>query len=269
MFLFLCVGLMDTTEAQHLPVSGQGENLWVLQTDDVNQGLKVLYRHVSDEPGALTAARRLTGRLARQGLAGGQNQLWLVYEGNFVQSLRSTVISSSGPVIRQWSTRVEPSLPPGVRIVSMAAGRHGPWVLLEIDNAQTLDKIDAWVGQSVDQIATIRSAVTEPGTATPNVESPAKPSAGTESSKTVTPIIQTSPDPAGGKLQKVLTEPVERLVHLDRNTWKKVPLPEDWKGHAGAFVVMAGPVLSHLYWCVCCDRKLRGVAPREIRKQAG
>ena len=222
--LCLCLAVTDTW-GQQLPVAGQGDQLWVVRPESDNISFTVLHRHVSDAPGMLRVARESTGRLLRGGVATDGDRLWLIYESRLVQSLRGAIISVSGPTVWHWATRIEPSLPTGVQILSLAADRLGPWALVRMDNPLALQRIHQLAPYRPDEAPSnlnASDAPANPPAAEPTVADPSS--------------VEQQNTPA-----MAVALPVDRLLRLERSQWKTVPLPAGWDQHTGAWVVMTGP----------------------------
>ena len=212
---------------QSMSVAGDGNGLWVL-VPEADNSLKVLYRHISDPHDQLRVLKRLQGgHVASGGVASTEDSLWVIYKST-PSHPKSAVISipSVGRVPRgSPPSQPKPALPAGVTVKAVAVNQSGPWVLLRVENLQTLKMLEA----SQPRI-----------TPTPTDPSVSKPPRRVESESVneqrQPPATPDSPSeaeiPEPGQMIRV-----DRLVKLDHDQWVKVDLPKDWPHDAPSWLI--------------------------------
>jgi len=196
-------------------VCGNGEDLFLAYPDGKG-GLNLLTRSVGDPPGQLLPLDGLTGTLAPGAMACNRYQLWLIYADGGVQSmpldrgatqLTDPTISRFGPV-RTWLR-----LPEGVHPRSLAVGRDGLWVLVQVQNPAALKVIDDSAAETENHHAS--DPTTEPGLS--KRASPAGVKSLSSAKSTKDESVSTP---------RVIDEP--RLLEYTNNRWFVRPLPPDW-----------------------------------------
>ena len=201
-----------TTQAfQTLLAAGNEQDLWVLKlnTDVTTGGFTLLYRDHLDAANTLHRVTTLQGEITPNGVACAQRRLWLVYKSTptlTVQSIR--VIPESNVPTQRYRFELpefQPSLPQGITLQGLAANKHGPWALVRVKDQETLRKID--------------------DSQTPSEKNPAAPP-----SKSPSTLNLLEPD-KNHAVRK------DRLLHLLRNQWVKVPLPDNWPQDARSQLV--------------------------------
>ena len=199
-FLGLLV-LAQPTYAQTLPVAGEAQQFWQARQEEGN--CAILLGQGSPAALTLNKVRVERGRLVPCGLAAGDGRLWLIYEGQLVQSLNPQTAPTG---LMVYESRLEASLPAGTSVRSAVAGREGLWLLLRVETREALNLIDS---SSAVSAAGLSAANTQPAAEAPrNAELPR------------------------------LSVPEDRLVHLQRGQWVKQELPADWPHDAPAWMVL-------------------------------
>jgi len=206
-----------TTQAfQTLLAAGNEQDLWVLKlnTDGTTGGFTLLYRDHLDAANTLHRVTTLQGQIISNGMACAQRRLWLVYKSTSsqpnltVQSIR-VVPEPNVPTQRYRfePPEFQPSLPQGITLQSLAANKHGPWALIRVKDQNTLRQID-------------------------DSQAPSKTQQVDDTPASQSPSTHTLLEP-----DKSQDLPKDRLLHLVRNQWVKVPLPDNWPQDARSQLV--------------------------------
>lgn len=241
----LCVlgAVTPPVDAQTLPAVGDGHDLWILRSlpghepargdQDGQDGqdtpsIQILHRNELDDANQLRPVFSMQGRVAAGGMACADGRLWLVYEsvkpqnGLTVQSIRLNP-SALPPQSRYHPPTFESALPDGVILRSFVANRDGPWALVRVEDLATLNLIDS--------NAELQA---------PRHEAPLLHTSSGSASRSV-PSSQHAP----GSIQPPLAtnNPVRevRLLKLENNRWRKVPLPAAWPQDARGWMVVQRP----------------------------
>ncbi|MCC7193398.1 MAG: RDD family protein [Phycisphaeraceae bacterium] len=199
--ILLVMGWCMAAAAQTLPVAGDGENLWIaLNADD---SIQVYQRNEFDAANRVLKAPSFSGRLAPEGIAVGNDCLWLVSDKLTVQSMPLNLHPQPGKLPLELP-RMEQQLPRHEALVAFGAVQSGPWALVRVEDQASLDRIDS--GMTEAEVAT--QAASQPAASQPTTQ-------------------RTSP----GVVR------ADRLLRLEQNRWNKVELPNDWPARGKAWIV--------------------------------
>ncbi len=209
--------------ADDLLAAGDADNVWIVKPSADGKRFAILNNSGLDEPGQLSRVLTMTGSLTPRGIASADERLWMVFQPAnpgapaLVQSLQVKVDATSH--VPRTVKKVQPGLPPGIRLRALAASDTGPWALITIEDQDTLRQID----QPADKAD---GAPSVPPVA------PARTDAAETDLRADTPPLRSS-------------IPVDRLIRLRRNRWEKFDLPDDWPHGADAWVVLHKPSDAH------------------------
>ena len=232
----VCVVLVSAVTAgyaQGVSAVGDGVDLWLVtpgtapgsapgSAQDATPVARtvVFHRRVADPRGQVEQAAELVGQVASAATACGGGRLWLIYDDHAVQSISFDPEPEPGSLAGPYGPgRGRRRLPSGVRLLSLAANRLGPWALVRVEDAQTLALIDRPVESEPPDEGRPDDSGLQPSEQADQAEAPVEP------------------EPA----EQRAYVPVERLLRLDRGRWGKFDLPADWPSLAPAWVVMGRP----------------------------
>lgn len=258
--------------AQGLAAAADETALWVLSPEvDQPEAFNVLHYAYSDTPMLFEHVQTLRGVVGPNTVGAQDHTLWIIYPDGEVQTIRAV----PSPLEDEWQYRahVEPSMPKGVHVRALVLTHEGPWVLVRVDDAKTLQALDAQGEKEVQSVSRdsakrLRNiAIGLPpdyGSDNPKDDSAETPgdsqsetdkpkgdaSAGdaqTEPTPEATPEAapETTKEPAsdegaveqGGSTDAASGLPVDRLLQLKHGVWKNRALPEDWPHGAEAWLV--------------------------------
>ncbi len=256
-----CVALClaSTIAAQHLPAGGSAEHLWVVQAESAKAGKQptynILHRHRDDAPGSVrhVYAQSREGKVVRQGVAAAGDRLWLVFDGGDVWSVRADLgpadiwqfkgsyhLALPGPRPPKRSSAAKKTTTrkamPRPQVRSLVAGDDVLWALVRIEDASTLEVVDALpsfpksAGDEQDD-----KPAEKPTAQSPSDDDKPQPNDDTNNASDDNDDKKDSPDdqPTPIDEPKPTKRPsgptrVDRLLRLDRFGWSRVALPDDW-----------------------------------------
>ncbi|MFN3166920.1 MAG: RDD family protein [Phycisphaeraceae bacterium] len=144
LLLWLC-GVALGARAADLSAVGDGEHLWLVVEDPEpakRDQPRLLIYHLPDdaERGQMAGLEPLAGALMARGLAAGEGELLIVRKDRSVALIRPAM----SPLLQRWvyETGSLPRLPDGCALVSIAIGARGPWALVRVESAKTLEQLD-------------------------------------------------------------------------------------------------------------------------------
>ncbi len=248
-------------QAQTLTAAADDSRFWLLIPEQDQPDIFTIYHHAyTDPPGELNAAKTLRGGVRPHGVAARGDALWIIYVDGTVQVIHAFAT----PLNDAWryEYRVEPRLPKGVSVRDTALTRTGPWVLVRIEDTETLERIDAWAkpagktsrsdnarrrrnlaiglppGHGIEEQANDPQADQAPVPEDNSVDEspPADTDAVSDETTSEQPpvvddVLKDEQAPAPASL------PVDRLLTLRHGRWVTHPLPEDWPHSAKAWLV--------------------------------
>ena len=237
-----------------LTVVGDADQLWIVRPNKEATGISIQHRQASDREGRLRPPLTLQGRLVPGGAAASGGYLWLVYDTGTMQTLRAFDDQLGH---RVFSDSLLPALPKGAVLRSLATARDQPFVLMRVESAALLQRLDAPPETETAKDPTPKPAAKNtPGK--PAEEKP-KPEPTTKSDdaakdgnaaaeKDKNPATSDAKDDgAGDKTTKdkdvkpALPKPApvkaDRLLTLVQKRWVRVDLPSDWPQGAPAWLL--------------------------------
>lgn len=239
---------------QSLTATADDSALWVLLPEPHRPGVFTVYHHVlGGPPSHISEVKTLHGQVRPHCVATRDHSLWIIYPDGAVQAIHAEPsLLQDGWVYRPG---VEPRLPSGASVRAMALTQTGPWVLVRIEDPQSLSVVDA-LSQPADKNtrdATARRqrnltlglpprhGISDQDKPQPPAPQPAPGSApGSESSKVSLPDRVDRVDQVDSPAVVQATEislPVDRLLYLEHGSWRTYPLPQDWPHGAEAWLV--------------------------------
>ncbi len=232
---------------QSLTAAADESSLWILMPEHDRPEVFTVYHHaLGDPPSQINKVQALRGEVRPHRVASRDHSLWIIYPDGAVQVIRAEPSPlQDGWVYRQ---RVEPRLPSGASVRAMALTQTGPWVLVRIEDQQSLSAIDA-LEQPSDTQSSDAAARRQR-----NLAIGLPPRHGTSAIQQQTPTTQATtpseiePPPAEDAtadnidpvdIQPVVelpetALPVDRLLYLEHGRWRTHPLPQDWPHGAEA-----------------------------------
>ncbi len=234
---------VSIAHAQSLSVAADGSRLWLLSPETDRPGVFTVYHHaLSDPPSQITQVMTLRGVVRPHCVAASGNSLWIIYPDGKVQA----ILAEHSVLHDSWvyQPRVEPRLPTGASVRATALTHSGPWVLVRIEDPQTLTKIDTLSQPKTkatrDAAARRRRNIAiglPPDHGINDLDQP-KTTATDSSSKPTPPDSAAQVDPPTSDAPSKSTAlPVDRLLYLDHGKWRVRPLPQDWPHGAEAWLV--------------------------------
>ena len=223
----VCAGdCIARTQVHRIEAAGDERNLWIIRPEMTSDGASfaVLHRMATDSPQTIRHLKTLTGQVAPHGIAAADDALWLVFTSGAVQYIRSIPDEVQGPWGAYEKRRLAP-LPEGTVLRGLAAATDGPWVLVRFENAELLEAFEKAqrTGNENSESASSPANAAKDETSTP--KSPADTaSRGAESDNGATVRV-----------------PIDRLLQLRANHWRRVTLPDDWPHLAPSAIVMRRP----------------------------
>ncbi|MEM9881493.1 MAG: RDD family protein [Planctomycetota bacterium] len=204
-----------------LPAASDGRHLWSWAAAPAeNQrpaGVAVFHADFA-EPNAdglaWESVTRLTGRLAPGGAVADDRSLWMVFADGTVQRLAIR----PGTIEGQWLMNRHPagSLPRSATLRAAAAAHGKLWVLVRVESADDLRRLDEIetdesAGRTPEERARVRRLIL--GLPGDRADEP-----------------DGDDDPAAVETETALPEtPDDRLLVLERGSWRVVPLPAGWR----------------------------------------
>jgi len=239
LIVILCAACLlvgaSITRADQLIAVGDGTHLWVLQPDPQGEGFTALYRKYPDQPATElfpVGTGTIRGQLKSSGVAAGGGRLWLIYDTGQVQSILA-FDDERGQ--RGYTDTTHASIPTGITLRSLAANWTGPWALVRVENAQTLDHLDnTSAAKQPSQPVKVDTDEDRPSTKnskqhsssakdTKNFPTPTKgDSTPKAKERPLTTDLKTANN-TGKETGKPAPVQVDRLLILKKNVWTSVP----------------------------------------------
>ena len=192
-----------------IEAAGGGDSLWVAAPGDA-ESLQVLHRSGQTDSAVLHLGRKLNGQLVPRGLTASDDRVWLVYSDQKVKSIE--FVPPVGAEGALYPDRTDVPLPVGVSLRRIAARGDDLWVLVRVETADALRRIDAPPSDNED-----REDEDEPPAEVPEPPDAQPPDSSTAD---LTPYAA-----------------VDRLLHRTGRDWSVVDLSDAWPDGDLAYAV--------------------------------
>lgn len=196
--------------------AGDRTTLWLV--DRREDRLNIWFGNVEHPDRPLIQGPQVFGQVVANGIAAGNQRLWLVYDDVAVQSLRP----QWNPMAERWhfSTAWAADLPRGVRLLDLRMLDGQIWAVVVIEDRQTLDRIQSLLTMTApaprDEAPLFMPGII-PSQAAPTAEQPDPTADGTTEEET-----EQVADPLPDQLPQLA---VLRLSD-NQSRWRRLPLPE-------------------------------------------
>lgn len=147
LLLWLLLAIAPVAQAELIPIAGDSDNLWVVDTADSSRAV-VLHRRATDPPSTFRPVVESAGRVRPFNIAAVNDHAWVAYEGvSLLQSL--AFIGKPEPGFAPYrEPEVTPPLPPVAAVLSLAASPECLWALVRVEDPEVLEQIDAGISRS-------------------------------------------------------------------------------------------------------------------------
>lgn len=223
--------------AQSLPVAAGNTRLWLLTPETDQPDIFNIYHHAyTDQPNELNKVDTLRGEVRPHCIAARDDMLWIIYPDGAVQAIQALPSLLNDAWV--YKKRAEPGLPDGVSVRDTAVTKSGVWVLVRVEAAETLSRIDVLaqpVGTDSRDDASRRRR---------NLAIGLPPGHGLDKvADEDPPAVEADPDTdtveedqAQADAPERVALPVDRLLSLRNGRWRAYPLSPDWPHGAEAWL---------------------------------
>ncbi len=238
LWISVCLMAPVTVRAQSLSAAADGSRFWLLTPEADQPDIFNIYHHAYTDPsGELNKVDTLRGEVRPHCIAARDDTLWIIYPDGTVQAIQAHPSLLNDTWV--YKVRAEPRLPVGVSVRDTTLTRSGLWVLVRIEEQETLSRIDA-LAQPAGKTSRGDTARRQrnlaiglpPGHGMDDDEDAETPSA--ESVPDEDTVDQASNDE---ELPGATALPVDRLLTLRNGQWRSYPLAQDWPHGTEAWLV--------------------------------
>jgi len=155
----LAAPLCAQTPAPGFEAGMDDGSVWVLVPGPEGHATRVLHRPAGFPDTGLTEVHTLTGRVKPGAAVAVGNVLWVVYTDGLVHTIHFQPAPNAQPHRPgTYAGRLRGRMPGDVTVLSLTAGRDGPWALVRVKSRETLKQLEAQAAkpQNPDQPRTPR-----------------------------------------------------------------------------------------------------------------
>ena len=218
--------------AQMLPAASnsEGEHLWLLLDGPDNRpGSKVRVLHCAPGDESVRHVLDPGGVVLGSGVSSAGGRLWWAQEESGIIRL-NVIVANRSPIGPSWryAATVEPAFPSSSKLRALAAARSRLWSLVRIDSPEAMRLFNQSLVSRLSLRGTDHRRLNVALGLPPDVRWQ-KQGAQSES------VTQPTPPQISNSVT-----PTDRLLVLERGSWRLVNLPEDWPDGRQARLVMLG-----------------------------